>query len=190
MQDGLFFLGESGVGKSTLMRGLVSLCVGYHKPQMVMTRQPRTSDAPGDYEYVTVDEFLRLRESGQLSYAFDDGIRYYGYRREKLEVPSKALLLYGSPYAVRQILAAKGRIILIVGDSRKGLRLRGVTEAELIERSTINGRLARRFYSTIAFRGLMDGIFENPFTSLNVLCIAFDQLISRILLSGKNEVYS
>lgn len=181
MKGTVFFLGKSGVGKSTLMKGLAVLNDAYRKPRVVVTRSPRPHDDLDDYEYLAKDEFMHLCEVGQMAYSCGDGVRYYGYRQESLDEPSCILLLYGSPYAIEEMAKAKGCKILVVGNSMRGLRLRGASPEELRERVAINAELSKRFYSKAGFRSLMDATFANSFSNLEVLCSSLHELIHHTL---------
>lgn len=69
-------VGPSGVGKDSVMAGLVAAC-----PEMTLVRRTitRAADLGGeDYDAVTVDEFERLRNEGHFCVSWGAHGLYYG----------------------------------------------------------------------------------------------------------------
>lgn len=78
----LTFSGASGVGKSTLIARLIAETPGSGYLQSTTTRQPRAKDAPGEYEFVTDDEFDRLVASEAFAWKTDVAQKRYGTRAQ------------------------------------------------------------------------------------------------------------
>jgi guanylate kinase len=71
--------GSSGAGKSTLIRGVMEKIDILVKPPSCTTRPPRSDDVLGkDYDYVTLKEFLLLKEQGAFLECFDVYGHCYG----------------------------------------------------------------------------------------------------------------
>lgn len=73
-------LGPSGAGKTTLVRCLRARLPWLYHPVSYTTRPPRAGEADGeDYHFVSRDEFLSLRDAGELlEWDRPHGSRYYG----------------------------------------------------------------------------------------------------------------
>ncbi len=80
----LVVAGPSGVGKGTLIRGLMQRHRELVLSVSVTTRPPRPGEVHGrDYYFVSVDEFIRMRESGELlEWAIVHEDLFYGTPRQ------------------------------------------------------------------------------------------------------------
>lgn len=75
--------GPSGVGKDTIIEALRARPgTDYHYVVTCTTRAPRTGEVDGSsYHFVTLDEFLRLRDTGELLEANEVHEHWYGTPR-------------------------------------------------------------------------------------------------------------
>ena len=100
----IYFLGLSGVGKSTLMNELCQQHPHlFYCPRRLTTRSPKKGDLPGELEYITREEFLRLEEEGSLSLVMvqDTTIpreqwSYSGYRSAVSHEEARVALCFAS----------------------------------------------------------------------------------------------
>jgi energy-coupling factor transporter ATP-binding protein EcfA2 len=174
----LFFLGKSGVGKTSLMKRLACISQKYYIPKILVTRGPRFDDVIQDFLYVSVEEFEKTMLSGDLFLSMGDGYSYYGYSKKQLSCISKETicLMYGSPFVV-DVLKNIGLTVLVDGDADTGLFLRSEDFFAVEERRRVNHNLGRQFYENIEFRRKMDIVFKNTFCSLDLLARQLNHLI-------------
>ena len=73
-------LGPSGVGKSTVIRCVRKRVPALRYPLSYTTRRPRSGELDGvDYHFVSEEQFLRLRDEGELlEWDRPHGTYYYG----------------------------------------------------------------------------------------------------------------
>ncbi len=77
----LFVSGSSGVGKNTLIQGLLAK-EGYKFISSYTTRAPRESDAPNQYQYISVADFeAKIKSNEILEYDIYNE-NYYGTSRK------------------------------------------------------------------------------------------------------------
>ena len=75
----------SGSGKSTLVKRLMEVDANLAFSTSVTTRQPRKGDIEGEsYEFITRDEFIQLRDRGELLEWAEVFGNYYGTSRQVL----------------------------------------------------------------------------------------------------------
>ncbi len=76
----LSLTGVSGAGKTTLVKELVARKGKreFFPVMSVTTRQPRSTDLPGEYEYVSIDEFNRLKGNGSFLWSVEHAGAMYG----------------------------------------------------------------------------------------------------------------
>jgi len=172
----LFFIGKSGVGKTSLMDKLVCINDLFFMPTITVTRNLRFDDNSELISRVSVEEFIAKRKAKNFVVSFDDGKNYYGYNKFHLHRNGKINLMYGSPYALNKIKRC-GSVILIDGDADKGLFLRYQNFRLMMSRQKINYELSRRFYENDDFRNSIDIIFYNNFSCLDSLTKQLNHLI-------------
>ena len=162
----VFIVGESGVGKSTLMRGLYKRFSYYHMPIIFTTRNRRHDDDRSEIKHITEMKYNEMRPYFAIS--MEGGATKYGYLGRDLSSGVNGIfLLYGSPYALSD-MKSLGLVILIEGDSIAGLQKRWKEDASKIrERQEINRALAEAFYGQKWFRPQMSIIFRNQFANIN-----------------------
>jgi guanylate kinase len=122
--------GPSGVGKGTLIRGLLDRVPGLELAVSATTRKPRAGEVDGvDYHFLTDAEFDRLvREGGFVEHATYSGNRY-GTLRSELErrlARGAGVVLEIELQGARQIRASMPEAvqIFIAPPSREALRAR------------------------------------------------------------------
>ncbi|MDP3900208.1 MAG: hypothetical protein Q8Q23_03960 [bacterium] len=174
----VFFMGQSGVGKTTTMKYLVKTFPDlFFMPIFTVTRKPRYDDEVGAFEYVSHEHYKRCREE-----MFIDLSGGYCYRKEAIHSSLPYALLYGSPYALEEMLhLKKSKMILIEGDAEFGLSLRGLPAYLLEERQGTNKLLQNIFYKQEWFRKKMDLILTNDFANHSTLQYFTNHLLSSLV---------
>jgi len=122
--------GPSGVGKGTLIRGLLERVSGLELSVSATTRAPRPGEVDGvDYHFLTPDEFdARVAAGDFVEHATYSGNRY-GTRRSELERPlakGEGVVLEIEVQGARQVRAAipEAVAVFIAPPSREALRAR------------------------------------------------------------------
>ena len=122
--------GPSGVGKGTLIRGLLERVSGLELSVSATTRAPRPGEVNGvDYHFLTPDEFdARVAAGDFVEYATYSGNRYGTLRSElqrRLE-DSEGVVLEIEVQGARQVRAAipEAVAVFIAPPSREALRAR------------------------------------------------------------------
>lgn len=160
----LIFFGMSGVGKTTMIKGLLQLQPQlFYIPVFTCTRSPRPDDDQDQFEYITVKEFLKLEQEEVFLFTMHEGVRYYGYRKSHLCQTNKYPLLNCSAYGLENAKVANGIFVLIEGDSEQGLMHRN-NRAEQEHRTLVNQRVFNQFYSNDWFLKQMDIIHDNQWS--------------------------
>jgi len=99
--------GPSGVGKSTICHRLCERIPAEFSVS-VTTREPRPGERTArDYHYITREEFIRLRDSGQLL----EWAEVYGH-------------MYGTPLAAVDEVVRTGRVIVLEIDIQGCIQVR------------------------------------------------------------------
>jgi guanylate kinase len=103
----LVITGPSGVGKGTLIRGLLQRMPGLELSVSATTRPPRPGEVDGrDYYFLSEDEFQRRVDRGEfVEHATYAGHRY-GTLRSELERPACAIVLEIDLQGARQVREA------------------------------------------------------------------------------------
>ena len=138
------FAAPSGAGKTTLVHAVVTKHPELRFSISYTTRKPRRNEADGvDYLFVTEDEFMRLRDQGEmLEYAkvFDN---YYATSRSQVEkhlADNRNVILeidWQGAQQVRQSMPECVTIFILppsVEELERRLRDRRTDSAEVIER--------------------------------------------------------
>ena len=120
----------SGAGKTSLVKAVLDRDPALRVSISHTTRKQRPTEVPGrDYNFVTIEEFKRLREAGEfLEYAqvFDN---FYGTGRAQVEALRNAghdVILEIDWQGARQVRAAQAdcKTVFILPPSRKELEVR------------------------------------------------------------------
>ena len=82
----LTFTGASGTGKTSTMKRILTMNSGAKPLTSTTTRGPRSSDAPGEYEYVSNDVFRSLVKNGKFAWKTENFDRQYGTRRMMIDL--------------------------------------------------------------------------------------------------------
>ena len=136
--------GPSGVGKGTLIRGLMERLGGLELSVSATTRAPRPGERDGvDYHFLTREEFDRRVAPGEFVEHADYAGRSYGTLRSELEDRLRAgvpVVLEIEVQGARQVRAAMPEAVqvFIAPPSLQALRTRligrGTDDAEEVER--------------------------------------------------------
>jgi guanylate kinase len=96
--------GPSGVGKGTLIRGLLERMPGLELAVSATTRPPRPGEVNGrDYHFLSSEEFERRVQAGEfVEHAVYAGNRY-GTLRSELERPARGIVLEIDLQGARQV---------------------------------------------------------------------------------------
>ena len=137
----LVITGPSGVGKGTLIKGLLELMPGLELAVSATTRRPREGEVNGrDYHFLSDDEFEKRVQNGEfVEHATYAGNRY-GTLRSELERPARGIVLEIDLQGARQVreaLPGAAQIFIeppSLEDLKKRLRARGSDSEEQIER--------------------------------------------------------
>jgi guanylate kinase len=136
--------GPSGVGKGTLIRGLMQRIPGLELSVSATTREPRPGEQDGvDYHFLSREEFERRVSQGDFVEHADYAGRRYGTLRSELEQRARAgaaVVLEIEVQGARQVRAAvpDAVLVFIAPPSPQALRerllARGTDDAEEVER--------------------------------------------------------
>jgi guanylate kinase len=136
--------GPSGVGKGTLIRGLMERLPQLELSVSATTREPRAGERDGvDYHFLTREEFDRGVEAGEFVEHADYAGRSYGTLRSELEERIRAgipVVLEIEVEGARQVREAMPEAlqVFIAPPSLPALRTRlvgrGTDDAEEVER--------------------------------------------------------
>ena len=183
----VFFLGESGVGKSTLIKKICALSDIYYIPKFTVTRTPREDDDPKHFEYITELEYLRLRKQGKLIVDMSDRKTFYGYRANSLNQTKKIPLMNASASGLKNAKLLPGLYILVEGDSNFGLDLRGDTTLAK-SRKEHNKIVSKEYFKRADFRKDINIIFFNSFKDPDRLAQDLENKIEKEVLKRRNTL--
>jgi guanylate kinase len=123
----LVITGPSGVGKGTLIRGLLCRVPGLELAVSATTRPPRPGERNGrDYYFLSEDEFQRRTQRGEfVEHATYAGNRY-GTLRSELARPARGIVLEIDLQGARQVRRAmpEATQVFIAPPSLAALRAR------------------------------------------------------------------
>jgi len=133
----LVITGPSGVGKGTLIRGLLERVPGWRLAVSATTRKPRRGEEDGrDYWFLSSEEFAeRVRRGEFVEHASYAG-NHYGTLREELERPAEGIVLEIDLQGARQVretLPEATRVFIAPPDKeelRRRLEERGLDTAQ------------------------------------------------------------
>lgn len=158
----IFFFGLAGVGKTTLIHLLKDSSDLFYIPKFTVTRPARDDDDPRYFEYVSVEEFLRMKDLGEFFVWMNQEGTYYGYQFKDLNSPNQYPLLNASAYGIDLISSLRGVKVLIEGNENQGLALRNNPEIAKTKEK-VNRLAYERFFSQESFLKKMDIIYLNQF---------------------------
>lgn len=98
MKKILSFTGPSGAGKTSIARELIRQNPQITMVKSITTRAKRESDLPGEYAYVSKEEFNALSSRGELLWTAEYSGTSYGTTKESIE----------------EIIFGKGRIGIMI----------------------------------------------------------------------------
>lgn len=78
------FTGVSGTGKTTIVKDLLKQSE-FKLVTSYTTRESRESDLPGEYVYLSIEEFMQLKEKGCYLWAVEYAGNWYGTLREDID---------------------------------------------------------------------------------------------------------
>jgi guanylate kinase len=136
--------GPSGVGKGTLIRGLMERVARLELSVSATTRPPRAGERDGvDYHFLTRAEFDRRVQAGEFVEHADYAGRSYGTLRRELDDRVRAgvpVVLEIEVQGARQVRAAMPEAVQVfiappsLEDLRRRLEGRGTDDAQEVER--------------------------------------------------------
>jgi len=136
--------GPSGVGKGTLIRGLMERMPEIELSVSATTRPPRAGERDGvDYHFLSEQEFGERRARGEFVEDVDYAGSSYGTLRSELEgraasgAPVVLEIEVQGARLVRRALPAATQIFIAppsLAELRRRLKARGTDEAEKVER--------------------------------------------------------
>jgi guanylate kinase len=136
--------GPSGVGKGTLIRGLMERLPGLELSVSATTRRPRSGERDGvDYHFLSAEEFERRVRAGDFVEHADYAGRRYGTLRSELDKRVRAgapVVLEIEVQGARQVRSAlPGAVLVFIAPpSLEALRARlagrGTDDSEEVER--------------------------------------------------------
>ncbi len=133
--------GPSGVGKGTLIRGLLERCPGIQLSVSATTRAPREGEVNGrDYHFLTEGQFAERVARGEFVEHAEYAGNRYGTLRSELERPAQGIVLEIDLQGARQVretLPAATQVFIAppsVEDLGARLRGRASDSAEQIAR--------------------------------------------------------
>src|SRR3954447_21733329 len=137
----LVITGPSGVGKGTLIKGLLQAIPGFQLAVSAITRASREGEENGrDYHFLSNEEFEKRVQNGEfLEHAEYAGSRY-GTLRSELERPAQGIVLEIDVQGARQVRETLPEATQIfieppsLEDLGERLRARGSDTEEQIER--------------------------------------------------------
>ena len=110
----LVITGPSGVGKGTLIKGLLELMPGLELAVSATTRKPREGEVNGvDYHFLSEEDFDRRVAAGEFVEHAEYAGNRYGTLKSELSRPARGIVLEIDVQGARQVREALPEAILI-----------------------------------------------------------------------------
>jgi len=184
----IIFFGLSGVGKTTLIMAIEKLYPElFYIPKFTCTRTPRLDDSQDKFEYVSVEEFLKLDQLDAFMLTMHEGSRYYGYQNNHLSSPEKYPLLNCSAYGIDNAEKLNAILILVEGDAKKGLQEREGIEYQKI-RNEVNTQVFENYFSKKEVLEKMSIIHLNEWSELDSSIDSLIDSITEKINEYENEI--
>lgn len=74
------------MGKTTLMHNLLHALPNVKTLTSYTTRAPRESDEPGEYNYISQEEFDRMQAAGEFLWTAQAYVNHYGTRKADIDI--------------------------------------------------------------------------------------------------------
>ena len=137
----LVITGPSGVGKGTLIKGLLERVPGLQLAVSATTRAPRDGEVNGvDYHFLSAEDFDRRVARGEFVEHAEYAGNRYGTLKSELERPARGIVLEIDVQGARQVRETLPDAVLIFieppsfEDLERRLAGRGSDKPEQIER--------------------------------------------------------
>jgi guanylate kinase len=137
----LVITGPSGVGKGTLIKGLLERLPGLQLAVSATTRQPREGEMNGrDYHFLSPEDFDRRVAAGEFVEHAEYAGNRYGTLRSELARPARCIVLEIDVQGARQVRETLPEAMLIFieppsfEDLARRLARRGADSREQIDR--------------------------------------------------------
>src|ERR671919_505951 len=137
----LVITGPSGVGKGTLIKGLLERVTGLQLAVSATTREPRDGEVNGvDYHFLSAEDFDRRVAHGEFVEHAEYAGNRYGTLKSELERPARGIVLEIDVQGARQVRETLPDAVLIFieppsfEDLERRLAGRGSDKPEQIER--------------------------------------------------------
>lgn len=154
------FFGLSGVGKTTLARGLANLYSdSFVLVPITTSRMLRDDDDLRYVEVVSEADFISQKGEGGFAMAWKQDGNYYGYRRKHFENGRKSPILTCSLSAAQIVKEYSAVTVLVKGDGVKGLEARGADEVTR-KRTQLNLQNTEKYLNQPEFKAQIDIEFE------------------------------
>jgi guanylate kinase len=110
----LVITGPSGVGKGTLIRGLLEQVPGLELAVSATTRKPRDGEVNGvDYHFLSEEDFDRRVAAGEFVEHAEYAGNRYGTLRSELSRPARGIVLEIDVQGARQVRESLPEAVLI-----------------------------------------------------------------------------
>ncbi|MEA2418547.1 MAG: guanylate kinase [Thermoleophilaceae bacterium] len=137
----LVITGPSGVGKGTLIKGLLERTPGLELAVSATTREPRAGEVNGvDYHFLSAEDFDRRVAAGEFVEHAEYAGNRYGTLRSELSRPARGIVLEIDVQGARQVREALPEAVLIFieppsfEDLERRLAARASDQPDQIER--------------------------------------------------------
>lgn len=162
-------VGVTGVGKS-FFKNLIVQELGFKNLPIVTTRQKREGEINGiDKEFVTDEEFEKMKQSGRIQIDFEYLGFKYGYRKEHLQSQENQVIevYYGVIYEFKKYVPNLFSIYMFPYDlERAKLELRKRNLPEEVEKSRLKeiDEQIQEYENNQALQQQFDCVVVNDYT--------------------------